>query len=67
MRGETEMNKPIIKHCFNCKYSCESAKNIINAYDGSIFRKEPIKVCEICHPRLRAIFCKYYCERSKVK
>lgn len=50
--------KPIIRHCYNCKY-CDSA------IEYTTFLIQDIKTCKVYYnrietPRLRALFCKFY-------
>ena len=42
-------NKPIIRHCYNCKYHC-------SAYDYNC----DVKYKWIINRRLGALFCRYY-------
>lgn len=46
--------KPIIRHCFNCKNGC--AKGVFAPKYGYC----DTRYITVKHPRLRAIFCKYF-------
>lgn len=55
--------KPIIRHCYNCRY----CKNSTIKYTA--FLTDDIKACEVYYnrietPRLRALFCKYYTKKE---
>lgn len=44
------MSKPIIRHCYNCKYY----RSVFPAYDCNV------KYIDILLPRMRALMCRYY-------
>lgn len=44
-------DKPIIRHCRNCKYYCDRAFKL---YDCDV------KYVDVLLPRLTALFCRFY-------
>lgn len=50
------MNKPMIRHCYNCKYKCEKF-----FHEYCLVKYEYIN-----SPRLRALMCRFY-EQKEVK
>lgn len=47
------MSKPIIRHCYNCKYYRGEAP-LFPLYDCDV------KYIDVLFPRIRALMCRYY-------
>ena len=54
------MDKPIIKHCANCKYSKYSVKK--DYWGSEAYYYCDVRYKNISFPRIKALFCKYYKE-----
>lgn len=55
------MDKPIIRHCANCKYSVKK-----QCWGETHYYCE-VRYTKVYYPRARAVFCKYYKEYEENK